>query len=153
MVDDVACKWFWQLQDDEDYEDDKIEELSATFFAVFYVDNVYLASRDATFLQRSLDILVGLFEWINFQTNTTKTHAMICTPGKIRVQLPFESYHRMQRGRVSAVKWNSHLVECRTCGKAILATFLGRHLSDVHDIYQMREVSKDCHRPRRSNYR
>ncbi len=62
LVNAVAGEWFWQLWDDGDYKDGEIEELLATFFAIFYVGNVYLALQDATFLQRSLDILVGLFK-------------------------------------------------------------------------------------------
>jgi hypothetical protein len=34
----------------------------AASFAIFYVDDAYLASRDAGFLQHALDILVNLFE-------------------------------------------------------------------------------------------
>jgi len=34
----------------------------STFFAIFYVDDAYLASRDTEFLQWALDILVSLFE-------------------------------------------------------------------------------------------
>jgi hypothetical protein len=68
---------------------------------------------------------------------------MICTPGKIRVQLLFKSYCRMQHGKISAVAWNSRLVESHTCGKVMLATSLGCHLSDFHDIYQLTEVSED----------
>ena len=71
LVNAVAHKWFRQLRDDGDYAEGEIKELSATFFAIFYVDDAYLASWDAAFLQRSLDILVGLFECVGLQTNTT----------------------------------------------------------------------------------
>ena len=37
----------------------------------------------------------------------------------------------------------AHVVECRQCGKVMLASSLGRHLSDVHDIYQSQVVSAD----------
>ena len=33
----------------------------STFFAIFYVDDAYLALRDAEFLQRVLDVLVNFF--------------------------------------------------------------------------------------------
>ena len=74
--------------------------------------------------------------------NTKKTQTMICTPGRIRTQLPFESYRRMQRGRVTAAELNARPVECRQCGKVMLASSLGRHLADVHDIYQSQAISK-----------
>ena len=120
-----------------------MEELMATFFAIFYVDNAYLAPRDAEFLQRALDIIIGLLERVGLQTNRKKTQTMICTQGRIRTQLPFESYHRMQRGRVSAAKWNARQVECCQCRKVMLASSLGRHLADVHDIYQSQVISKE----------
>jgi hypothetical protein len=84
----------------------------ATFFAIFYVEDAYLASRDAGFLQHVLDLLVDLFERGGLQTNTAKTQAMmICTLGRIRTQLPSESYRRMMTGRVTAGEWNSRKVQ------------------------------------------
>jgi hypothetical protein len=53
----------------------------ATFFAIFYVNDAYLASRDAEFLQRALNILVDLFKWVELKTNTSKMQTMICTLG------------------------------------------------------------------------
>jgi hypothetical protein len=66
----------------------QIEEL----FAIFYVDNCYITSRDAEFLQEALDILVETFKRVGLATNTKKMQAIVCTPGKIRVQLPTDSY-------------------------------------------------------------
>ena len=43
--------------------------MMATFFAIFYVNDAYLASRDAGFLQHALDILIDLFERVGLQTN------------------------------------------------------------------------------------
>ncbi len=74
----------------------------ATFFAIFYVDVVYLASRDAVFLQPALTLLVHLFECVGLQTNTLKTQTMVCTPGWIRAQFSLESYSQMKWGRVKA---------------------------------------------------
>jgi hypothetical protein len=61
LVDAVAREWFRQLGEDSDYEESELDDLMSTFFAIFYVDDAYLASWDAEFLQRMLDILVGLF--------------------------------------------------------------------------------------------
>jgi hypothetical protein len=68
---------------------------------------------------------------------------MICTPVRIRTQLPSESYHRMMIGRVTASEWNSRDVECYQCGKEMKASSLSRHLADVHDIYQQTVVAKE----------
>ena len=143
LVDAVAREWFRQLREVGDYEEAEMDDLLSTFFAIFYVDNAYLASRDRDFLQCALDTVVGLFARVGLQTNTSKTQTMICTPGRIRTQLPLDSYRRKQRGRVTAAEWNARPVECRQCGKAMLASSLGRHLADVHDIYQSHVVSEE----------
>jgi hypothetical protein len=68
---------------------------------------------------------------------------MICTPGQIRTQLLVESYCRMHRGQVRAAEWNTCPVECRQCGKTMLASSLGRHHAHVHDIYQSQMVAEE----------
>jgi hypothetical protein len=59
------------------------------------------------------------------------------------MQLSMESYRQMQQGQVSASEWNSRNVECRQCGKVLKASSLGRHLADVHDIYQQAVVAEE----------
>ena len=46
------------------------------------MDDGYIASRDTEFLQEALDILVETFKRVGLTTNTKKTQAMVCTPGK-----------------------------------------------------------------------
>ena len=60
MVDAVACEWLRELREGGDYEERELDDLMSTFFAIFYVDDAYLASRDPEFLQRALDLLVSL---------------------------------------------------------------------------------------------
>jgi hypothetical protein len=48
----------------------------------------------------------------------------------------------MQWGQVTAGKWNACNVECRQCGKELKASSLGRHLADVHNIYQQAVVAE-----------
>jgi hypothetical protein len=132
-----------QLEQDGDYNKEQAAELMATFFAIFYVDNAYLASRDAGFLQHALTLLVDLFARVGLQTNTSKMQTMICTPGRIRTQLSSESYRRMMIGRVTASEWNSCNFECYQCGKEMKACSLSRHLADVHDIYQQTVVAEE----------
>ena len=62
------------------------------------MDDGYIASRDTEFLQEALDILVETFKRVGLTTNTKKTQAMVCTPGKIRLQLPTDSYRRLREG-------------------------------------------------------
>jgi hypothetical protein len=87
-----------QLEEDRDYEGEEVAEYMTTFFAIFYVDDAFLASWDAGFLQHASTLLVNLFKRVGLQANMSKTQTMICTPGRIRTQLPSESYHRMQTG-------------------------------------------------------
>ena len=95
MVNAVVWEWIQQLRVDREYDEKEFAEFIATFFAIFYVDDAYLASWDAEFLQYALTHLVHLFERIGLQMNTTETQTMICTPGRIRMQLPTKLYHRM----------------------------------------------------------
>ncbi len=125
------------------YIETEFAEYIATLFAIFYVDDAYLASWDPEFLQYMLTHLVCLFEHIGLQMNMTKTQTMICTPDKIRTQLPTESYRRMRQGQVSASDWNSCNVECRQCGKVLKASSLSHHLADIHDIYQQAVVAEE----------
>ena len=76
----------------EDLGEEEWEGMLRELFAIFYVDDRYIASRDPDFLQRALDMLVEIFCWTGLETNTTKTQAMVCTPGKIQVQLSKDSY-------------------------------------------------------------
>jgi hypothetical protein len=143
LVDAVTREWFRELREGGDYEVWELDELMSTFFAIFYVDDAYLASRDAEFLQRALDLLVSLFGRVGLETNVSKTQTMICTPGRIRTQLPADSYRRLRRGRVTAAEWNARDVECLKCGKMVKATSLRRHLADMHNVYQQTVVAEE----------
>ncbi len=68
------------------------------FFAVFYVGNGYIASHNAEFLQETLNILIKMSKHCGLATNTKKTQAMVCMPGRIRVQLPTDSYKHIREG-------------------------------------------------------
>jgi hypothetical protein len=66
--------------------------------AIFYIDDAYIAAQDPVFLQRAIDGLVSTFERVDLETNTTKTKAMTCTPGKILLQLLAGLYQRCTLG-------------------------------------------------------
>jgi hypothetical protein len=143
MVDAVVQEWFHQLRLGREYDKTEFAEYITTLFAIFYVDDPYLASWDPELLQFPLTHLICLFERISLQTNTTKIQTMICTPGKIRMQLPTESYHRMRQGQVSTSDWYSCNVECRQCWKVLKASSLGCHLADIYNIYQQAVVANE----------
>ena len=142
LVDAVAREWVQLLRDERELKEEAVDQLLATFFAIFYVDDAYLASRDPEFLQQALDILVKLFARVGLKTNIKKTQTMICTPGRIRTQLPTASYQRMRRGLVTAEEWDSRKVQCRKHNKLMAASSLHRHLADQHKIYQQTVVAE-----------
>ena len=67
LVDAVAREWLREMRGGGDYAEWELAELMLTFFAIFYVDNAYLASRDTEFLQRALDLLVSLFKRVGLK--------------------------------------------------------------------------------------
>ncbi len=99
-------------------------ELVRTFLALFYADNGYLASRDPDLLQESINTMVNLSERVGLLCNTTKTQAMVCILGKIRVQPSTALYHRRYGGFQSAAGWAKCCVECDVCGLNFLASSL-----------------------------
>ena len=143
LVDAVAREWYWQLGEESELEEETNNALMETVFAVFYVDNVYLASWDPKFLQRALTIHVCCFARVGLETNVSKTQTMICMPGRIRTQLPVASYDQIRRGVVLAKDWDSQKVQYHQCNKMMGASSLYRHLADQHKIYQQIVVTEE----------
>ncbi len=135
------------MQEGSTLEPDEIDRLMATFFAIFYVDDAYLVSRDPDFLQRVLDIIVDLFACIGLETNVQKTQTMICTPGRIRIQLPEDSHARMRGGMTLAGEWESWMVLCHQWDVLVQASSLHGNLAEQHDIYQAVVVPVDYLEP------
>ena len=86
VVDAVVREWLQNLQEEMalELEEEALDEMMETLFAIFYVDDAYIASRDPALLQRAIDGLVSAFERVGLETITKKTHAMTCTPGTCR---------------------------------------------------------------------
>jgi hypothetical protein len=98
VVNAVVQEWMQLMCKTINNAEGNLAECKAGLFAVFYIDDGYIASRNAEFLQEALTILVKTFKHVSFATNTKKTQAMICTPNRIRVQLPTDSYKCMRMG-------------------------------------------------------
>ena len=92
MVDAVVREWLCILREEIDMEGEELDKTMETLFAIFYVDDAYIATRDPVFLQQAINILVTNFEPAGLETNTKKMQVMTCTPGNIRLQLPLDSY-------------------------------------------------------------
>ena len=136
MVDAVVRECMQLLREETDMEGEELDEMMETLFAIFYVDDAYIASRDPIFLQRT-------FERVGLETNTKKTQAMTCTPGNIRLQLLTKSYQWMRIRHTPAADWGALTVTCRGCGKDMQASSLRHHLADQHEIYQMQVVVEE----------
>jgi hypothetical protein len=87
IVDEVVCEWIRIMRETLDDLGGKLAAQVEALFAIFYVHDGYNASKDAKFLQEALDIPVETSKHVGLATNTMKTQAMVCTPGKIRLQL------------------------------------------------------------------
>jgi len=97
-----------------DLEGGELEEIMETLFAIFYVDDAYIVARDSVFLQHAIDGLVTTLERVGLETNTKKTQAITCTPGKIWLKHPADSYRRMRTRRTPAANWDARTVTCRS---------------------------------------
>jgi hypothetical protein len=148
FVNAIAREWLQELREGSALEPDEIDHLMATFFAIFYVDDAYLASRDPEFLQRALDVIVGLFSRVGLKTNAQKMQTIICTPGRIRIQLPEDSYARLRGGTTLAGEWDSRMDVCHQCDALMMANSLRQHLAEQHDTYQVVVVPEDYLVPR-----
>ncbi len=111
-------------------EPDESNHLMANFFAIFYVDDAYLASPGPDFLQRVLDILVNLFAHVGIETNVQKMQTMICTPERICIQLPKDSYAWMHGGLTLAGEWESWMVISCQFNALVKASSLRGHFAE-----------------------
>ncbi len=135
LVNTLVWEWMRLMRAKINDTDGNLAKRIAGLFVVFYVDDGYIASRDAEFLQEALDILVKTFKRVGLATNTKKTQTMVCTLGRIRVQLPSDLYKRMRKG-VAAGEELQRAVVCHVCNKPLQARSLRPHLLSAHDIHQ-----------------
>ncbi len=144
LVDAVVREWLRQLHDNSIVDPEELDLLMAAFFAIFYVDEAYLAARDPNFLQVALTSLVSSFEHVGLETNLKKTQAMICTPGHISTQLLTDSYRpRHSYSSHTREEWDDRMVKCRQCQARMNASSLNCHLADIHKIYQQTVVAEE----------
>jgi hypothetical protein len=75
---------------------------------------------------------------------------MVCMPGKIRVQLPTDSYQRLREG-VTTEEEGKRAVICHVCKETLQARSLPSQLESAHNIYQQVVVADDLLEVRPSN--
>ncbi len=98
VVNAMVREWMRLMRVMLDNTEGNLAKCIASLFAVFYVNDSYIASCDAEFLQEALNILVKTFKHVGLATSIKKTQAMIYTLGKLWVQLPRDSYTCMRKG-------------------------------------------------------
>jgi hypothetical protein len=99
LVNAAVWEWMQLIRATINEADGNLPERITGLFSVFFVDDGYIALCKAEFLQEALDILVETFKCVGLATNAKKTQAMVCTLGRIRVQLPSDLYkHMYKRG-------------------------------------------------------
>ena len=138
LVDAVVRDWLWQLIDEgkEDVVANGLGEWAQYLLADFYADDALIQCQEADVLQRMIDTMVDLFERVGLVTNTDKTKAMVCVPGRIRTRLLDEVYANLTEGLVSARRWKKQRVQCDHCGQEMAAGSLERHLETQHDVFR-----------------
>ena len=127
MVDAIVCKWIRQVLGDE-AENEGIGAEICSFLVAFCTDDGIIQARCPEMLQSSFDILIALFERVGLRTNTQKTKAMICIPGRIRARHTVEVYNNQQEGLISCKTWLCWKVDCDICGVQVTAASLNKHL-------------------------
>jgi hypothetical protein len=58
MVDALVREWFQIQREESELEGEELDEMMDALFAIFYLDNAYIAARDPAFLQQAIDILL-----------------------------------------------------------------------------------------------
>ncbi len=135
LVNVMVWEWMRLMRATINDADGNLAECIEGLFTVFYANDGYIASCNTEFLQEALNILVKTFKRIGLTTNTKKTQAMVCTPGRILSQLPSDSYKCIRKG-MAAGEESQRAVVCHVCNKPLQARSLRLHLLSAHDIHQ-----------------
>jgi len=137
LVDAVVQEWISQMLGPEAAQNGYGNAV-ASFLSLYYIDNAIIAEdRDPERLQRSAILLSILFDRVGLHTNTVKTKAMTCVPGKIRKQLLEVSYTNSRVGLHTVLDLQDYYVECDHCGDTLQASSLRSHLETQHDVFQL----------------
>ena len=109
----------------------------------FYADDGLIQARCPERLQSAFDILIRLFERVGLVTNTRKTKAMVCIPGRIWTRLTDNVHNNSRVGLILQEEWNRRRVECDICQQEVSAESLTSHLETQHDIFRSFVLKRD----------
>ena len=142
LVDAIIREWLKEVLGEEASESG-IGAAIYLFLALFYADDGYIASINEEMLQDAMDKLVDLFDRAGLHTNTVKTKAMTCVPGKIRQKLSHETYYNSRFGFHTSDEWQRRMVSCDVCDKQLQARNLSTHLETVHGVFRSKVINQD----------
>ena len=115
---------------------------------LFYADDGLLSSIHPEWLQRALDLLVGLFRRIGLETNVGKTATMTCYPGRVPNEWSHHAYKRRLTGDGDSSKDRKRQrVECPECQKSLAKSSLKQHLRKQHGIDNLDLEHEDEYNP------
>ena len=135
VCDAVVRYWLSVVCDDNTIPNEGVGHNVRDLIALFYADDGLIASRDSEWLQQSIDVLTDLFARVGLKTNTTKTKAMICTPGYIATQMSDQQYRRRMRGTGQTYRERQRRrVECSLCNRNLAAASLPSHMLSQHGV-------------------
>ena len=101
--------------------------------ALFYADNVMVASLDPRWLQGAFSILVGLFDRVGLWTNSRETVGMVCRPFQaVGTQLEAAYGQWMTVEGPSYREWQKGRMQFRECGDDIATGSMLGHMKTKH---------------------
>ena len=84
--------------------------------SLIYADDDQLSAMDREWLQRALNILVGMFERMGLKVNIAKTKFMICLPSSHHSHMSLDAYKRKMTGEGDTYRERKRRkVQCPEC--------------------------------------
>jgi hypothetical protein len=131
-TDAVVRTWIWETSNNIQ-ETIEVGSLETEADAGFYVDDGAISLTDNVCLQGSVNHLVELFARVGLDSNTTKTKAMVASPGPKRGHLTIHVYKRKLTGIGPSYRARQRRkVQCPTCKKDYAIGYIKWHHRDVH---------------------
>ena len=96
--------------------------------ALFYADDGVVSSTESQWIQRTIDVLLGLFQRIGLKCNVQKTHMMVCYPTLRHNEISGTAYKRRLTGEGDTYRQRKgQKVVCPECGKEYDQSYLQQH--------------------------
>ena len=99
-VDNVVRKCLYMTVEDDTFICERLVRTVGRSMGFLYVKDGFIGSLDPEWIQRALNILIGLFYRIGVMVNVAKFKMITCQPGTIQLGMSEESIGRrsMVRG-------------------------------------------------------